>query len=185
MKLEHLLVRLLSLLEASFFCTRSYRLPREEEKKKTPSNINVYVLALPPSLLQALFTLALSLPSFQLNMDNWFIGKSSMMDHLLLVPSPAFLLPCVTKMVLHQIHLALFHYSLKKKKKKPTQKAPLATFSHSHSNWLCRLRLFDWSPRFCLLKSCLFPQRRLLCLSHAPSLPGGVTWRAFDYKKQR
>lgn len=76
---------------------------------KKPSNINVYVLALPSSLLHALFTLVLSLPSLQLNMDIWFIGKWSMTDHLLLVPSPAFLLPCVTKTIIHHIRIALLN----------------------------------------------------------------------------
>lgn len=33
-----------------------------------------------------------------------------MTDHLLLVPSPAFLLPCVTKAITHQTRIALLNY---------------------------------------------------------------------------
>lgn len=114
-----------------------------------------------------------------------------MTDQLLLVPSPAFILPCVMKKsmkiimktIIHQTRIALYLLPTVYKHQTGAWLSPLAKFSHS--NWLCILRLFYWSLRFCLLKRCLFPQRRLLCLSHAPSAPGGVTWRAFDYKKQR
>lgn len=81
--------------------------------KKNPQTLTfMYSLCLPPSFLHTLFTLLLSLPSLQLNMDIWFIGKWSVTDHLLLVPSPAFLLPRVTKAIVHQLRIALLNYFL-------------------------------------------------------------------------
>lgn len=51
------------------YTSRSYRLLCKE-RKKTPQTLTfMYSLCLPPSLLHALFTLLLSLPSLQLNMD--------------------------------------------------------------------------------------------------------------------
>lgn len=100
------------------YAYRSYQLLCEEGK--SPQTLTfMYSLCLPPSFLHTLFTLLLSLPSLQLNMDIWFIGKWSVTDHLLLVPSPAFLLPRVTKTIVHQLHIALLNYFLLCKNSQP------------------------------------------------------------------
>lgn len=75
---------------------------------------------LPASLSQAVFTLALGLPSLQLNMDVWFTGRRSMTDHLRLLPSPSFqlsaiphsLTPNLAEHIVHQLQTVLHNYFL-------------------------------------------------------------------------
>lgn len=91
----------------------------------------------------------------------------------------------LTENIVHQLQTVLHNYFLQCINIKPSPGSALQLAFLTHSDWLCRLRLFLGSPRCYLLWSCLFPQRQPLCLSHAPSVPGRVTWRASDYKKQR
>lgn len=155
------------------------------------SNISIYVLSLPPSLFHALFTLLWGLPSFQLNMDVWFTGRRSMTDHLLLLLSPSLqlspsLTPYHMKHTIHQLQTVLHNDFLQWRNMKPALGSALGlTFLTLPPTDFAYSVCFHWSLRCYLLWSCLFPQRRPLCISHAPSVPRRVTWRASDYKKQR
>lgn len=60
---EHLQPRLLSLLETFSFCAHRDHIDCCARRGKKPSNINVYVLALPPSLLPAHFVYITAKPS--------------------------------------------------------------------------------------------------------------------------
>lgn len=100
---------------------------------------------------------------------------------------PLPLTPNLTEHIVHQLQTVLHNYFLQciNIKPSPGSALQLAFLTLTPNDFAYSGFFFLWSPRCCLLWSCLFPKRQPLCLSHAPSAPGGVTWRASDYKKQR
>lgn len=175
--------------------------PRCQSCWAIDSNISVDVLSLPPSLSQALFTLLLGLPSLRLNMDVWYTGRRHMTDCLLLLFSLSFqysnllssFTPNLTEHIVHQLQTALRNYFLPEFLHCINIKLSpgLAPLTRSCSDWLCILRPPLYPHPLCAPRGAIccevayFLQRHPLCLSHALSVPGEVTWRASDYKKQR